>query len=174
MSALAWPPRLSRRSVPAGTCRAVTAVALRRTHQRGLLTLALSIVCGGATFAWLTAWTGVTPAATWAESGFIKPGVLHSASAQAGAARESLVLRSDNRGQVLFGRYCDSCHTAGGGAYGPSLRSAQFKRSVTSPEKVADVVRKGGFDMPAFTPSLLSDADLKDIAAYVLSLPEAK
>src|SRR5512134_146141 len=41
--------------------------------------------------------------------------------------RTGLIPTSENRGQILFGRYCDSCHTAGRQVLGPSLRSAQFK-----------------------------------------------
>ena len=126
-------------------------------HVRGLAVLALGIACGLVVFAWI-ALRGAPPAG----------------SAQAAVPfgiRESLVLRSDNRGQVLFGRYCDSCHPAGQEGIGASLRSPQFKRTITTSEQIAGVVRKGGFDMPPFPPDLINDDDLNQIAAYVLSLP---
>jgi hypothetical protein len=154
---------------------AETAIALRRARRRGLLIVVLGIGLGGATFGWIAGWAGATPVAQWEGGALVGPGAFRNAPRDgAPGARESLVLRSDNRGQVLFGRYCDSCHTAGGGGFGTSLRSAQFKRQFASPESVAAVVRKGGFDMPSFPTSLVSEADLKDIAAYVVSLPEGK
>jgi mono/diheme cytochrome c family protein len=83
-----------------------------------------------------------------------------------------LIERPDNRGQVLFGRYCDSCHTAGREVLGSSLRSAQFKRQFNTEQKIAKVTREGGFDMPAYPKSMVSDEDLALIAAYVQSLPQ--
>jgi mono/diheme cytochrome c family protein len=73
---------------------------------------------------------------------------------------------------VLFGRYCDSCHYGGNENLGASLRSPQFKRTYNTPEKIAAFVRRGGFDMPAYSRELLSDADLDDIVAFVIALPE--
>ncbi len=150
-------------------------LAPRRTHVRGATLLAASIVCGVAAFVLLAGW-GANAKTTLREgAAFGPPSTLAGArGALSGSARESLVLRSDNRGQVLFGRYCDSCHPAGAQGGGATLRTAQFKRQFDTPEQVAAVVRKGGFDMPAYPPSLLSDADLTDIAAYVVSLPEKK
>jgi len=82
-----------------------------------------------------------------------------------------LVERSDNRGQVLFGRYCDSCHPAGREGIGSDLEGTQVKRQYTSDEKIITYVRAGGFDMPAFPKTLISDEDLAAIAAYVRQLP---
>ena len=86
--------------------------------------------------------------------------------------RTGLIPTSENRGQILFGRYCDSCHTAGREVLGPSLRSAQFKNQYRAIDKIVNIVRTGGFDMPAYPPALLSDEDLRTIAEFVLSLPE--
>jgi mono/diheme cytochrome c family protein len=149
--------------------------ALRRARTRGRLTLAFSIVAGLVVFGWIANWGG-SQTAVWEGAAFldgIAPRQQDAASLPL-RARESLVLRSDNRGQVLFGRYCDSCHPAGNEGLGASLRSAQFKRTFTTQERIVAYVRRGGFDMPAYPPDFLPDADLADIAAYVLSLPEAK
>jgi mono/diheme cytochrome c family protein len=86
--------------------------------------------------------------------------------------RTGLIPSSQNRGQILFGRYCDSCHTAGRVVLGPSLRNTQFKRQFPTIDTIAQVVRTGGFDMPAYPPALLSDDDLRKIAEFTLSLPE--
>ena len=83
----------------------------------------------------------------------------------------ALVERSDNRGQVLFGRYCDSCHPGGRAGIGSDLEGTQVKRQYTSEDKIIKLVRSGGFDMPAFSTSLLSDEDLANIAVYVRNLP---
>jgi mono/diheme cytochrome c family protein len=138
--------------------------------------VALGLCSGLAVFFFMLVWGSRPGAAWWEQPAFGPPATLArgaSSGALAMGARESLVLRSDNRGQVLFGRYCDSCHPGGQEGIGPSLRSTQFKRTVTSEDKIVTTVRKGGFEMPAFPPSLLGDADLADIARYVLSLPEA-
>lgn len=87
-------------------------------------------------------------------------------------SRSGLVLTSSNRGQILFGRYCDSCHTAGREMIGPSLRTVQFKSQYKTADKIVEFVRTGGFDMPAYPPTLVSDDELQKIAEYILSLPE--
>jgi quinol-cytochrome oxidoreductase complex cytochrome b subunit/cytochrome c551/c552 len=87
-------------------------------------------------------------------------------------ARTGLIAGKDNHGQVLFGRYCDSCHTSGRAMIGPSLVTAQFKQNNPTGEKIIQLVRDGGFDMPAFPPALLSDEDLQAIVEYVLKLPQ--
>jgi len=86
--------------------------------------------------------------------------------------RTGLIPTSENRGEILFGRYCDSCHTAGREVLGPSLRNAQSKSQFPTIDKIAQVVRTGGFDMPAYPSALLSDDDLRKIAEFILSLPE--
>jgi mono/diheme cytochrome c family protein len=150
-------------------------LALRRAHTRGATLVAASLVAGLAAFVALAGWGGRTNAALAEGAAFGPPSTLGGGrGAQGASARESLVLRSDNRGQVLFGRYCDSCHPGGGEGGGATLRSTQFKRQFDTPDKVAAVVRRGGFDMPASPNSFLPDADLADIAAYVVSLPEKK
>jgi len=86
--------------------------------------------------------------------------------------RTGLIPTSENRGQILFGRYCDSCHTAGREVLGSSLRNAQFKRQYATIDEIAKIVRISGFDMPAYPPALLSDENLRSIAEFILSLPE--
>jgi mono/diheme cytochrome c family protein len=86
--------------------------------------------------------------------------------------RAGLIPTSENRGQILFGRYCDSCHTAGRQVLGSSLRSAQFKNQYPTIDKIVQVVRTGGFDMPPYPPDLLSDEDLRKIVEFIQSLPE--
>jgi mono/diheme cytochrome c family protein len=54
------------------------------------------------------------------------------------------------------------------------LRSARFKGQNPTVEKIITLVRKGGFDMPAFPPTLISDEEVQQIAEFVVSLPEDK
>ena len=83
----------------------------------------------------------------------------------------ALVDGVDNHGQVLFGRYCDACHPAGGAGLGANLRTAQSHRQYASDDSIIRLVRAGGFDMPAFPIQMLADEDLSQIASYVRSLP---
>jgi mono/diheme cytochrome c family protein len=164
-------PRASTNGAIAVTLPSV--VELRRAHTRGQLTLLIGLVAGAFAFLWIAGWPGrahVAPGGTdivsWVNG-------LPAARQQqlAAGARPSLVLTSENRGKVLFGRYCDSCHYAGNENIGASLRSPQFKRTFNTPAKVATFVRRGGFDMPAYSATFLSDADLDAIAEFVLALP---
>ena len=83
----------------------------------------------------------------------------------------ALVDGVDNHGQVLFGRYCDSCHPAAGAGIGANLRTAQSHRQYASDDSIIRLVRAGGFDMPAFPEQMLADEDLAQIASYMRSLP---
>jgi mono/diheme cytochrome c family protein len=83
----------------------------------------------------------------------------------------ALVDGVDNHGQVLFGRYCDSCHPGAGAGTGANLRTAQSHRQYSTEDSIIRLVRAGGFDMPAFPSQMLSDDDLAQIATYVRSLP---
>ncbi len=69
-------------------------------------------------------------------------------------------------GQLLFFQYgCASCHgfDAKGGAVGPDL-------STVSKSKITTKVREGPQGMPQFTTSMLPDADLQKIIAFLQSL----
>lgn len=138
--------------------------AERRVHVLGLLTVALGAALGVGMFAWL-AGAGTTQAA-WISA------PLRAHSVEPPRPAEGLVERPDNRGQVLFGRYCDSCHPAGREVLGASLRSRQFKRQFDTDEKIVRIIREGGFDMPAFPKTMISDEDVALIAAFVRQLPE--
>jgi mono/diheme cytochrome c family protein len=141
---------------------AVDTTRARRVQVRGLLWVGGGFVLGIAVFVWLAS-MGATQA----------PSLANPRPAAAGAPRPAvgLVERSDNRGQVLFGRYCDSCHPGGREGIGSDLEGTQVKRQYTTDDKIIRYVRAGGFDMPAFPKTLISDDDLAAIAAYVSQLP---
>jgi mono/diheme cytochrome c family protein len=135
-----------------------------RVRLIGLAWIGLGLLIGVAIFVWLAA-NGSAAQSSWL------PNPRAAASATAGPG---LVERSDNRGQVLFGRFCDSCHPGGREGVGSDLEGTQVKRQYTTDEKIVSFVRAGGFDMPAFPRSLISDDDLAEIAAYVHALPPAQ
>jgi mono/diheme cytochrome c family protein len=147
-------------------------------HLRGWATIALGVVAGLVVFGCSAGLSSRVSLATDSPAS----GVMTWLNALPGeqnrsapvSERQSLVATAENRGQVLFGRYCDSCHYGGNENIGASLRSSQFKRTYTAKEKIADFVRKGGFDMPAFSRAFLSDADLDAISEYVRTLPETR
>src|SRR5581483_10591825 len=133
---------------------------VRAAHRKGRLLLGLSLAAGLLCAGGIGGWWGSGPEA----------GVPRLAGdAASGAAqphpRSGLVATAQNRGQVLFGRYCDSCHASGRQTpQGNTLRSAQSKRDFATATRITDKVRKGGFDMPAFTRDSLADEDLQAIA----------
>jgi mono/diheme cytochrome c family protein len=135
----------------------------RRVHVLGGVWIAAGVLLGIGAFAWL-AGMGTTQTALLSNP---RP----AAVAPATTARTALVERSDNRGQVLFGRYCDSCHPGGREGIGSDLEGTQVKRQYTSEERIIRFVRAGGYDMPAFGKNLISDDDLAAVAAYVHDLP---
>ncbi len=140
----------------------------RQAHLQGIALLVFAVVVGMVIAYWeASGSTGYPNAAVAPLAGLSAHpetvGVPHTGT--------SLTASSNNQDQVLFGRYCDSCHPAGGSGGGADMRSAQFKQQYTTPEQIVKVVRSGGFEMPAFPASLLSDDKLQQIAKYVMNLP---
>jgi mono/diheme cytochrome c family protein len=66
-----------------------------------------------------------------------------------------------DQGRKIFADSCSACHGAAGeGGHGPSLTS------VRDAEKIAQMVRRGGGQMPAFD-SKLSESEIQAVASYV-------
>jgi cytochrome c551/c552 len=153
------------------------AATLRRSRGVGLILYVSTITLAIATIAGIVSWSNnprpLSIAFGW-EDGGNNPGSALGGGDTGGVPRSrgGLVATADNRGQILFGRYCDSCHTSGRNMIGPSVRTRAFKNEYNTPDKIINLVRKGGFDMPAFPTYVLSDDDLREITQYVLSLPE--
>jgi ubiquinol-cytochrome c reductase cytochrome c subunit len=74
---------------------------------------------------------------------------------------------SADRGKQLFmSHYCYSCHgTQGHGGAGPRLVVG------TSPDALIRYVRKPSGTMPAYTSKSISEPDLRDIHAFLRSIP---
>lgn len=71
------------------------------------------------------------------------------------------------RGQDVYAANCAACHgatgdggVAGGGAWTPNVN--QY-----APETIAQAIRIGPFEMPAFGPDQISDQQLADVAAFL-------
>lgn len=69
------------------------------------------------------------------------------------------------RGEALFQTHCAVCHPGGNAGVGPSL-----KTSTATPNQMRSQVRNGVGLMPPFPSSVISDAQLNDLIAYVMSL----
>jgi mono/diheme cytochrome c family protein len=71
------------------------------------------------------------------------------------------------RGRALFDLHCATCHgPSGEGSYlSPAVRPPAI--AGRSPQVVKVQVRRGLGEMPAFSPAILPDADLADLAGYV-------
>jgi mono/diheme cytochrome c family protein len=149
---------------------------MRRTHASGLLLLAVAIALGVGVVYALRPGAGATFAAWFPGGPALSVGAPAGGAGEGAAgvprSRTGLVPTSENRGKVLFGRYCDSCHTDAREMTGPSLRTAQFKGQYRSADEIIHFVRTGGFDMPAYPETLVSDEEMQLISEYILGLPE--
>lgn len=66
--------------------------------------------------------------------------------------------------QRLWAAQCAYCHATG---VAPRLDGRALP-----PQLVVQIVRKGGVQMPAFTPSAISPAELEQLARWVQTMPE--
>jgi mono/diheme cytochrome c family protein len=122
---------------------------LTRRLALGLLTV---LVLAGAVFLYLFPWAFDNQAIAGVEGPQIVRVTYNAPKGDVGAA--------------AYGRTCGYCHDSN---IGPSLRGRGL-----DPEAVKYIVRHGSRAMPAFRPSVISDAELDAIAALVASnhLPE--
>ncbi len=79
-------------------------------------------------------------------------------------------------GKVVYDYWCAACHDPGPGhpgtqslevKYGGEMPAALEERTDLSPELTAYFVRNGFALMPFFRKTEISDADLRDLAAYL-------
>lgn len=87
------------------------------------------------------------------------------------AATDKQVMRGK---QVFEKATCIVCHPGGGNNLNPykPLKGPAFAKEFVSDASLVKVIREGikGTSMPKFNQARLSDADLKDLIAYVRSL----
>ncbi|MEK7214033.1 MAG: cytochrome c [Chloroflexota bacterium] len=144
------------------------ATRIARAHRRGMTLLVLSLVLGVAFTGWLQGWVGSPHFSVTAGVG--------GGAATGGAvprARQGLVANAENRGQVLFGRSCDSCHSAGGEGRGVALVTPEFRRDFKAETDIIQLVRDGTCRMPAYSRAFLADGDLAEIAKFTLARARA-
>lgn len=144
-----------------------------------LLTLAILVpivvvvsACGGGSAPAPTA-VPAAPAATKAPAGTsapiatsapaaTKPAGATTAATPAGPAAATGDLVA---GKAVYDPNCNSCHPGGDKGAGPALKGTD-----NSAEEIKNQVRNGGEGMPASPASKISDQQLNDVVAYVLSL----
>lgn len=79
-------------------------------------------------------------------------------------------------GQAVYTKSsCGACHGAKGeGALGPALSGAAFAGKYATPDKLAEVIRKGtSKGMPPYAEDKLSKSDLESLVAFIQSLSQA-
>lgn len=81
----------------------------------------------------------------------------------AAALLSSAAVAAD-KGAELFAAKCASCHPNGGNIMNPK----ETLKGIKDPKKVIKKARTGGGGMPAFDSTAISDADLKQIANYIV------
>lgn len=68
------------------------------------------------------------------------------------------------KGAAIFTEKCASCHPDGGNI----MNKSKTLKGIKSPQKVIKKARSGGGGMPAFDSKAISDADLKQLADYIV------
>lgn len=142
--------------------------AVKRARRQGLAVVALAVVFGIAVTGWMGGWFGPSMSSL-AGTLAIAP----SANAEMPRPRQGLVPSSENKGQIIFGRYCDSCHPGGEASKGKSLVSPEFRRDFENEFQIAQLVREGTCVMPKYDRFLLPDGDLAEIAKFTLARAKA-
>jgi mono/diheme cytochrome c family protein len=72
------------------------------------------------------------------------------------------------QGQLLYARYCDTCHPGGAGGLGPALANKPLPGAAMRLQ-----IRKGVGAMPAFPEEVLGDAEVEAIVDFVNALQES-
>lgn len=84
-----------------------------------------------------------------------------TAAATSGAAATGDVAA----GKTVYDQYCNSCHPNGQKGAGPAIAGGTLPAS-----RIQSQVRNGGGGMPAFPATQISDQQMTNLVAYVLSL----
>lgn len=92
--------------------------------------------------------------------------LVNASSSQAGESGNA------DKGKTIFeGRTCADCHKDGGNLLKPSkpIKGSAFDKKYKDDAKLIQAIRKGvpGSSMRAFGADEISDADMKDLVAYI-------
>jgi mono/diheme cytochrome c family protein len=79
------------------------------------------------------------------------------------AATATTANATRTRGDIVFAKYCNSCHPGGGRGAGPALPGIDK-------DEFVEYVRSGKGRMPAFNEGLISNEDLDQMYDYISSL----
>lgn len=138
----------------------------RQAHRRGLALLGAAAVLGVGMAVWLGSWG----ADFRVRAAIIQGG---GEAIERPHPRAGLVPTNENRGQVLFGRYCDSCHPGGEKNKGKDLLGPEFRRDFRTEGDIVQLVREGTCVMPAYNRFVLPDADVAEMAKFTLARAKA-
>jgi len=145
---------------------------MQQAHKRGRMVVVAALAAGLGIAVLLMGWFWQPPAA-------LVQVVSANAQQDGGVPRprQGLILTDENRGRVLFGRSCDSCHPggqAGGGERGGvDLLNPEFRRDFKTEADVVQLIRNGTCEMPAFSRFVLADDVVSQIAQFVLARAKA-
>ena len=75
-----------------------------------------------------------------------------------------VVFAVETGGEAIFRSNCNSCHPDGGNLMKPS----KALKSIKTPGKIIRKVRNGGGGMPSFDAKTISDAEVRQLADYII------
>lgn len=70
-------------------------------------------------------------------------------------------------GKAVFDKSCNACHPGGGKGLGPSVKRSDY---IGTADDITQVVRQGKGMMPALGPNVISDKDLDNLVAFMMTL----
>lgn len=145
---------------------------IQQAHKRGRMVVFAALAAGIGIAVLLMGWFWQPPAA-------LVEAVSVRSQEDGGVPRprQGLILTDENRGRVLFGRSCDSCHPGGGAGGGErggvDLLNPEFRRDFKTEADIIQLIRNGTCEMPAFSRFVLADDVVAQIAQYVLARAKA-
>jgi mono/diheme cytochrome c family protein len=69
------------------------------------------------------------------------------------------------RGADVYARYCQVCHPNGKQGVGPPLIASPL-----SDDEITTIIRQGKANMPAYDPTVISDAEMGNLIDYIRAL----
>jgi cytochrome c6 len=98
------------------------------------------------------------------EVAIMKKSVLCIIAALTSTVAVGSALAEQKTGEAIFKEKCASCHPNGGNVINPKEQIKGMK----DPKIIVAKIRKGGGGMPVFDQKVVTDADAKAIADYII------
>lgn len=76
----------------------------------------------------------------------------------------NVIFAAESGGEAIFKSNCNHCHPNGGNLMKPSKSLKRVKK----PGKIIRKVRNGGGGMPSFDAKAISDAEVRQLADYII------